>query len=532
MGLWIYTGVLLGGFALAKISSVLRTRNRQESIMSEYREILGMPKVKLEAVRSAMVDQMEKGLEGAPGGLMMLPSFVDVLPNGTEQGEYYAIDLGGTNLRVMWVKLSAQPGIIDDEDIQEWPIPPECFDTDNSLLLDWVAECSLQVISRHSKLQDQHQQSNPSPTITIGFCFSFACKQTSINNGELLLWTKNFKGQGLLGKNVVAALIDAFTARGVAIEVPVLVNDTVATLVALCYTEPRAAAGIILGTGTNCAYLESISRFNSHVAPLPESYLPRGSHGLMVVNTEWGDLSIDPQILERCEEDLWVDCASTNPGHGLFEKLISGLYLGEIVRRIVLKLAEHADFFGSSISLPHRHHLFGSPLSQSDSFDSASLAAIDQDDSKDLSITARILESSFGVKRVPRRQLTMVQELCRLVSRRSALLCAAGIAAVVDRVSLATTAATTSTTNSAGGDSQSQCAGDLPSNTHMGCNPFVIAVDGSLFTKYPAYRAAVRCALESMLGKEAADRIRLEVVRDGSVAGAAYLAAAVAAGSP
>lgn len=35
-----------------------------------------------------------------PGGLMMLPSFVDVLPSGEERGECYAIDLGGTNLRV------------------------------------------------------------------------------------------------------------------------------------------------------------------------------------------------------------------------------------------------------------------------------------------------------------------------------------------------------------------------------------------------------------------------------------------------
>lgn len=31
---------------------------------------------------------------------MMLPSYVDVLPSGRERGDCYAIDLGGTNLRV------------------------------------------------------------------------------------------------------------------------------------------------------------------------------------------------------------------------------------------------------------------------------------------------------------------------------------------------------------------------------------------------------------------------------------------------
>lgn len=45
-----------------------------------------------------------------PGGLMMLPSFVDVLPSGHERGDCYAIDLGGTNLRVAHVRLGEDRG--------------------------------------------------------------------------------------------------------------------------------------------------------------------------------------------------------------------------------------------------------------------------------------------------------------------------------------------------------------------------------------------------------------------------------------
>ncbi len=40
----------------------------------------------------------------------MLPSYVDVLPSGHEQGDCYAIDLGGTNLRVAHVRLGQQKG--------------------------------------------------------------------------------------------------------------------------------------------------------------------------------------------------------------------------------------------------------------------------------------------------------------------------------------------------------------------------------------------------------------------------------------
>ena len=43
-------------------------------------------------------------------------------------------------------------------------------------------------------------------------------------------------------------------------QIPVILNDTVSTLIALRYSEPDTALGIILGIGTNCAYLERIDR--------------------------------------------------------------------------------------------------------------------------------------------------------------------------------------------------------------------------------------------------------------------------------
>lgn len=44
---------------------------------------------------------------------MMLPSFVDVLPSGEERGHCFAIDLGGTNLRVAHVKLGEGRGEVE-----------------------------------------------------------------------------------------------------------------------------------------------------------------------------------------------------------------------------------------------------------------------------------------------------------------------------------------------------------------------------------------------------------------------------------
>ena len=43
----------------------------------------------------------------------------------------------------------------------------------------------------------------------------------------------------------------------------VLINDTVGTLMSCAYSEPDTAIGLILGTGTNACYIESIDRIRT-----------------------------------------------------------------------------------------------------------------------------------------------------------------------------------------------------------------------------------------------------------------------------
>ncbi len=38
----------------------------------------------------------------------MLPSYVRSVPNGTEQGNFLALDLGGTNFRVLLIRLNGK----------------------------------------------------------------------------------------------------------------------------------------------------------------------------------------------------------------------------------------------------------------------------------------------------------------------------------------------------------------------------------------------------------------------------------------
>ena len=61
----------------------------------------------------------------------------------------------------------------------------------------------------------------------------------------------------------------------------------------------------------------------------------------MIINTEWGAFGDKGEIdFLRTKWDKSVDNASLNPGRQVFEKLISGMYMGETVRQILLDLVE------------------------------------------------------------------------------------------------------------------------------------------------------------------------------------------------
>ncbi|VDO42283.1 unnamed protein product [Brugia timori] len=63
----------------------------------------------LKRVMDELLKAMEKGLDrktASQAAVKMLPSFVRAVPNGTEVGNFLALDLGGTNFRVLLIKLN------------------------------------------------------------------------------------------------------------------------------------------------------------------------------------------------------------------------------------------------------------------------------------------------------------------------------------------------------------------------------------------------------------------------------------------
>ena len=96
----------------------------------------------------------------------------------------------------------------------------------------------------------------------------------------------------------------------------------------------------------------------------------------MVINTEWGNFW--SSHLPVTEFDEALDADSINPGDHIFEKLISGMYLGEIVRSLLLKLAEDASLFGDKIpSRLRKQYVLTTP----------NISAMHQDTSSDVKVS-------------------------------------------------------------------------------------------------------------------------------------------------
>jgi hexokinase len=83
--------------------------------------------------------------------------------------------------------------------------------------------------------------------------------QTSINAGTLMYWSKGFACPGAEGKDPAALLDRAFSRQKFPVKISVLLNDSLGPLMAARREHgDSACVGVILGTGTNAAYVEAV----------------------------------------------------------------------------------------------------------------------------------------------------------------------------------------------------------------------------------------------------------------------------------
>jgi hexokinase len=223
-----------------------------DAAMGKLRTQFSCPTMVLNNLASRMNVEMEKGLMKTEGSaIKMLPSFVKSLPTGQETGEFLALDLGGSNFRVVTFRLEANKGVQLIES-RKVTIPKALMTNESSAkdLFGFIAD----QVGKAPGAKDAS-----TPKLNLGFTFSFPVDQKSINSGILLHWTKGFATRNCVGEEIVELLQKELVSREIDVNVSALVNDTVGTLVANTLDDPDTHVGVILGTGCNACYTEKVT---------------------------------------------------------------------------------------------------------------------------------------------------------------------------------------------------------------------------------------------------------------------------------
>ena len=204
-------------------------------------------------ISSVFNSQLDKGLEGglASSSLLMENTFIPELLNGTEEGRFLALDLGGTNFRVILLELAK--GKITNEIIDYYSVEENIRLGPGQELFRFLAECIKDFLKKRGLEAEEK--------MPLGFTFSFPMLQSALDVGRLVNWTKSFNCHGVIGEDVVSMLNVALESVGVKnVLVVAILNDTTGTLVAGAHDSTDCAIGLILGTGTNASYIEKAGR--------------------------------------------------------------------------------------------------------------------------------------------------------------------------------------------------------------------------------------------------------------------------------
>lgn len=124
----------------------------------------------------------------------MFPTWVFGAPTGQENGDYLALDMGGTNLRVCLVSLGGNGKFELTQ--TKYRLTEEQKQQDGSLLFDFCAQCVKEFINVHLP------NVTPENPIVLGFTFSYPCLQERIDHGILIRWTKGFGAPNVEGQDV------------------------------------------------------------------------------------------------------------------------------------------------------------------------------------------------------------------------------------------------------------------------------------------------------------------------------------------
>ncbi|CAO3624746.1 unnamed protein product [Cunninghamella blakesleeana] len=391
--------------------------------------------------------------------------------------------MAGSDIYACQVKLKGDHGKLAINQYQ-YKIPQDITSGDEFIILvDYIVECIADFLSRVSNNNNHHQEPTRYP---MAVSFGFAIKQTGLNSGRVLSLGYGFNYPDGVGVDIVQLMKERIRLKGLPVDVVAIANDTVCTLLAHAYQHPSTRIGIVHSLGTNCAFYDktrNITKIRMHNTASIDSE--------MIINTEWGNFGSSKRTLPCTWFDRKLDRESFNPQYHVFEKMTTGIFLGEIVRNIITYLIDRDLLFnGRSSTMLNTPH----------GFDTSYMYVCEVDQSADLNDTRIILEDMLNISKTTLADREIVKKVCELVGTRAAMLIGAGIASVVQHMVM---------------------NGVDFTQYDEGC---AISISGSIYEDYPSFHPRVCTTLKELIPDHISAKLSVGIVKHSRTVGAAIVA--------
>ncbi|KAJ5902326.1 Hexokinase-1 [Penicillium taxi] len=466
---------------------------------------------------STMIDMSEKiraqfrhCLQNSP--VCMLPSYTTTLPTGSEKGTYLALDVGGSTFRVALIKLNGR-----EEEMEIVRVSSRYIDNSVKLLegtqfFDWMAS------GIDTMLKDVGADyGRGDVALPIGLSWSFPIDQTSISSGLVIHMGKGFHcSNGTVGQELGQLLIESCRKRNLNVQMAAIVNDSSAALLSRAYVDSKTRMSLILGTGTNMAIhfpVHDIGR--SKFGVRPDGWFDYAKN--VIINSEMS--MFGGGVLPMTRWDDVLNRTHMRPDYQPLEYMITGRYLGEIVRLIIVEAVETASLFGGQ--LPHS-------MREPYSLDTSIVAFIEEDSSTSLSSSAAFLQKQHIFPATPSvDDLRFLRRVCQVVSRRAAAYLATGIHSMWCLLNEAEFPEQSSIANLLIKESPEVIVteSDTAKNVSIAC-------DGTVINKYPGFRDTCQGYLDRLSAHShpnSGSAIRLESAHESAILGAAVAVAVAVA---
>ena len=273
------------------------------------KNIFKLDNEQLKGIAYAFREKVEEGLSKKNAEIQCIPTFI--LPKAADvKGKALVLDLGGTNYRVAIVDFTQEKPVI---------YPNNGWKKDMSVMKSpgYTRE------ELFKELADLIVEIKREEEMPIGYCISYPAESVPGGDAKLLRWTKGVDIRKMVGQFVGKPLLDYLNEKNkIKFTGIKVLNDTIASLFAgLTDKSYDAYIGLIVGTGTNMATFIPADK----IKKLDPAY---SVEGLIPVNLESGNFH--PPFLTAVDDT--VDAMSDSMGKQRFEKAVSGMYLGDILK--------------------------------------------------------------------------------------------------------------------------------------------------------------------------------------------------------